>query len=117
MEDDSAIPAVDLSTCSLVKYEERSHVPGVKFVVENCEGWTPIVKGSEKKNTTDNGDGSRRNPVRSKDEILSKGSQVCTTEWHPRMTFRRGETNHSYQWIPIVPGSPVATRTRTKLKI
>ena len=35
----------------------------------------------------------------------------------PGLTFRRGKTNHSYQWIAIVPGSPVATRTRTKLKI
>ena len=67
---DGTIPAVDLSTCSLVKYEERSHVPGVRFVVENHEGWTPVVKGNEKKSTADNGDGSSHNPVRSKDEIL-----------------------------------------------
>ena len=67
---DGTIPAVDLSTCSLVKYEERSHVPGVRFVVENHKGWTPVVKGSEKKSTADNGDGSRCNPVRSKDKIL-----------------------------------------------
>ena len=121
MEDDGAIPAVDLSTCSLVKYEERSHIPGVRFVVENHEGWTPIVKGSEKKNTADNGDGSRRNPVRSKDEMLkldyAKEVKYVQRYGTPGLTFRRGKTNHSYQWIPIVPGSPVATRTRTKLKI
>ena len=121
MEDDGAIPAVDLSTCSLVKYEEKSHVPGVRFVVENREGWTPVVKGSEKKNTADNGDGSRRNPVRSKDEILklnyAKEVKYVQRNGTPGLTFRRGKTNHSYQWIPIVPGSPVATRTRTKLKI
>ena len=67
---DGTIPAVDLSTCSLVQYEERSHVPGVRFVVENHEGWTPVVKGSEKKSTADTGDGSRHNTVRSKDERL-----------------------------------------------
>jgi len=66
---DGTIPAVDLSTCSLVKYEERSHVPGVRFVLEYHEGWIPVVKGNKKKSTADNGDGSRHNHVRSKDEI------------------------------------------------
>ena len=79
IEDDGAIQAV--INLSLVKYEERSNVPGVRFVVENREGWTPVVKGSGK-NTADNGDGSRRNPVqRSKDEILTK--------WHPRIDIQK----------------------------
>ena len=72
-------------------------------------------------NTADNGDGSKRNPVRSKDEILKLdyAKEVKYVQWNgtPGLTFRRGKTNHSYQWIPIVLGSPVATRTRTKLKI
>ena len=67
---DGAIATIDLSTCSLVKYEERSHIPGIRFVVKNCEGWTPVVKVSEKESTAYNGDGSRRNPVRSINEIL-----------------------------------------------
>ena len=103
-----------------MKYEERSHVPGVRFVVDNHEGWTPVVKGSEK-STADTGDGSRRNPVRSKDEKLQldyvKEVKYVERNGTPGLTFRRGKTNHSYQWIPIVPGSPVATRTRTKLKV
>ena len=28
----------------------------------------------------------------------------------------KGKTRHSYQWTPIIPDSPVATRTRTRLK-
>ena len=118
---DGTIPAVDLSTCSLVKYETRSHVPGVRFVVENHKGWTQVVKGSEKKSTADNGDGSRCNPVRSKDKILQlvyvKEVKYVERNGTPGLTFRRGKTNHSYQWIPIVPGSPVATRTQSKFKV
>ncbi len=40
-------PIVDLSTCSSVVYDERSGVPGVKFVAESHEGWTPVVKGKK----------------------------------------------------------------------
>ena len=59
--------------------------------------------------------------MRSKDEILQldyvKEVKYVELNGTPGLTFRRGKTNHSYQWIPIVPGSPVATRSRTKLKI
>ena len=86
-------------------HDERSHVPGVRFMVENHEGWTPVVKGSEKKSTADNGDGSRCNPVRSKDEILkldyAKEVKYVQRNGTPGLTFRRGKKNHSYQWIPI----------------
>ena len=61
------------------------------------------MKGSEK-NTADNDDGSRRNPVRSKDEILkldyAKEVKYVQRNGTPGLTFRRGKTNHSYQWIP-----------------
>ena len=74
-----------------------------------------------KKSTADNGDGSRHNPMRSKDERLqldyAKEVKYVERNGTPGLTFRRGKMNHSYQWIPIVPGSPVATRTQTKLKI
>ena len=74
-----------------------------------------------KKSTADNGDGSRHNPMRSKDERLqldyAKEVKYVERNGTPGLTFRRGKMNHSYQWIPIVPGSPVATKTQTKLKI
>ena len=70
------------------------------------DAWIPVVKGSEKKSTADTGDGSRRNPVRSKDEILLQldyVKEVKYVEWYgtPGLTFRRGKTNHSYQQITI----------------
>ena len=33
----------------------------------------------------------------------------------PGIIFRRGCTRHSYEWLPIAP-SPIASRTRTKMK-
>ena len=55
------------------------------------------MKGSEKKNTADNGDGSRRNSVRSKDEILkldyAKEVKYVQRNGTPGLTFRRGKTN------------------------
>ena len=60
----------------------------------------PVVKGNEKKSTGDNGDGSRHNPVRSKDEILqldyAKEVKYVQRNGTPGLTFRRGKTNHSY---------------------
>ena len=47
--------SVDLSTCSAVVYEERNCVPGVKFVAEDGEGWTPVVKGEVKRSTVEIG--------------------------------------------------------------
>ena len=59
--------------------------------------------------------------MRSKDEILQldyvKEVKYVERNGTPGLTFRSGKTNHSYQWIPIVPDSPVTTRTQTKLKI
>ena len=64
-------------------------------MVEYRKEWTPVVKGSEK-NTAHNGDGSRCNPVRSKDEILkldyAKEVKYVQRNGTPGLTFRRGKT-------------------------
>ena len=70
----------------------------------------------------DKGDSSKSNPVRSCDDELQLGSakEIKYTQLHvngtPGQTYRKGKTNHSYQWIPIMPDSPVATRTRVDSK-
>ena len=69
----NADPIVDLSTCSSVVHDERNGVPGVKFVAESHEGWTPVVKGKEKKRSLVKGDGTKSNPVRSSDAVLRLG--------------------------------------------
>ena len=121
---------IDLSACSLVVYDERNDVPGVKFVAEDGEGWTPVVKGKDvynrsakggkEKEPTVDGDGSIDNPRNSKDEKLQlyRAKEIKYVEMNgtPGLTYRKGRTKHSYEWTPIAFGSPIATRTRTKLK-
>jgi len=51
-----------------VVYEERNVVPGVKFAVETHEEWTPVTKTKKVKRLLHGQ--RRRNPVRSKDEVL-----------------------------------------------
>ena len=63
------------------------------------------MKGSEKKSTADNGDGSRHNPVRSKDEILQltmhrKSSMY--NEWHPRIDIQKRQNKSQ---LPVNPYS------------
>ena len=120
MADGSTVQVVELSTCSSVVYEEKCSVSGVKYVAANSEGWTPVVKRNLKERTVDKGDGSRQNPTRAKDEVLrldyAKDVHFAQVNGTPGLTYRRGKTNHSYQWIPIIPGSSIATRTQTKLK-
>ena len=54
-----------------VVYEERNGVPGVKFAVETREEWTPVTKAKEvKRPLPGKGNGTKRNPVRSNDEVL-----------------------------------------------
>ena len=63
---------------------------------------------------------SRHNPVRSKDEMLkldyAKEVKYVQRNGTPGLTFRRGKTNHSYQWIPIVPGAQLLQELELSLK-
>ena len=83
-------PSIDLAACNSVVYEERNGVPGVKFAVETREEWTPVTKAKEvKRPLPGKGNGTKRNPLRSKDEVLRlamscKGGHICTTEWYSR---------------------------------
>ena len=51
-------------------YDERNGVPGVKFVAESHEGWTPVVKRNKEKRSLVKGDGTKSNPVRSSNVVL-----------------------------------------------
>ena len=66
------------------------------------------------------GNGTKRNPVRSNDEVLqlchAKEVTYAQLNGTPGLTFRSGKTMHSYQWSPIAPASPIGTSTRTKFK-
>ena len=80
----------------------------------------PDCEGSEKKSAADNGDGLRFYPVRSKHEKLqldyAKEVKYVDRNGTPGLTFRRGKTNHSYQWIPIVPGPQLLQELELRLR-
>ena len=73
----------------------------VKFAVETCEEWTPATKAKEVKRPLGKGDGTKRNPVRSKDEVLqlynAKEVSYAQLNGTPGLTFRSGRTMHSCQ--------------------
>ena len=67
--DDKTVDPVDLSVYTSVVSEERSSVPGVRFVnSKGQEEWSPVVKRIEKVEAT-KGDGSRNKPVRDGDNV------------------------------------------------
>ena len=84
------------------------------------EKWTPVVKRKGEERKFRKGDGTRINPVISSDKELSLTSardfKYHNIDGTPGLMFRKGKTNHSFQWIPIdlAPDSPIASRTRDK---
>ena len=110
---------LSLDTCESVVYDARDGQPGVKF--KSCsghEGWTPIKKDVAASRTR-KGDGCRSNPLTCQDKELpltyAREVAYMKIDGTPGITFRRGCTRHSYEWLPIAP-SPIASRTRTKMK-
>ena len=105
---------------SSVRYEVRNGASVVTYKAENPEGWTPIMKRRFVSKPQEKGDGTRHNPVFSNNEVLrldfAKDIRYTLRNGTPVVTFRKGMTNNSYQWSPIVPSSPIAKRTRTKFK-
>ena len=69
------------------------------------------MKRSKKKAAVTKGDGSRNNPVRGGDDdepktITCKGYiRFMELDGSPGLTYRKGKTNHSYQWIFITVNS------------
>ena len=101
-------------------YDVRDRQPGVKFKhYSGHEGWTPVKKDVTAPRRSRKGDGCRSNPLACQDKELSlthaREVAYMNIDGTPGITFRRGCTRHSYEWLPITP-SPIAIRTRTKMK-
>ena len=76
-ESANGVDPVDLSARTSVVYEERSSVPGVRFVnSKGQEEWSPVVKRTEKKVKVTKGGGNRNNPVRDGDDVEPRLSFV-----------------------------------------
>ena len=105
---------VDLTTCESVSYEMRDRIPGVKYTKNGSEDWTPVVKRSQRKKSSDHQcpDNSSSDTSGSElDVSCSRMVQYSVREGVPGVSIHR----RNVVWKPIVP-SPVATRTRSKSK-
>ena len=114
----SETSAISLTACESVMYEMRDDIPGVKFVKGGQAGWTPVQKsGLDQAIDHEEGNGTLTTPRRATMEKLQikHAKEVAYREISgtPGLLFRRGNTRHSYEWLPVVP-SPIASRTRNK---
>ena len=110
----SASP-IDLTTCQSVSYEMRDCVPGVKYIKNTTEAWTPVMKRSGRKKKPDQVfdpvDSSSDTSGSELDVSCSRMVQYSLRDGVPGVSIHR----RNVVWEPIVP-SPVATRTRSKTK-
>ena len=111
---------LDLSTCTVVECEQQGEIPGVKFTTASGdEGWTPVVSRRRKKCVSATSLRSAECSESSDDELQSlKSARSVRYEERggaPGLLVRRGCTMSSRKWRAIVP-SPIATRTRTRVK-
>ena len=110
--------SINLASCSSVVYRACCNIPGVKLVNELAKKeWTPVVKRKGGMRQLEKGDGTRINPVIASNKELSLASardiKHHNLDGTPGLIYRKGKTNHSFQWIPIhiAPDSPIASRT------
>ena len=103
-------------------YEMRDDIPGVKFVKGGQAGWTPVQKpesGLDQAIDREEGNGTLTTPRRAtiwrsyRSNNYAKEVAYREISGTPGLLFRRGNTRHSYEWLPVVP-SPIASRTRNK---
>ena len=114
----SGTPVINLSTCESVMYEMRDDIPGVTFTRGGYTDWTPVRKSDLDKATGHHeGNGTSTAPRRAAMKKLQTkyAKEVAYREISgtPGLLLRRGNTRHSYEWLPIVP-SPIASRTRNR---
>ena len=114
----SETSAISLTACESVMYEMRDDIPGVKFEKGGQAGWTPVQKsGLDQAIDREEGNGTLTTPRRAtmKKLQIKYAKEVAYREISgtPGLLFRRGNTRHSYEWLPVVP-SPIASRTRNK---
>ena len=114
----------ELSKCTGVEFEQQGETPGVKFTTASVdEGWTPVVPRRRKKCAASTGSAecseSECSASGSDDELQSlKSARSVKYEERggvPGLLVQKGCTMSSRKWSAIAP-SPVATRTRTKVK-
>ena len=111
--EDSA--ALDLLSCESISYEMRQNIPGVTYMKDGCEGWTPVVSRNRRRKKL------KQQPISSDDsdsELDVRGAREVSYQERdgvPYLYVCRGCTSRNVKWTPIAP-SPIAFRTRGRIK-
>ena len=94
----------------------RQSTPGVQYVKDGEQNWTPVVRKRKRGKTMHTKESTSTS---SSDSELDIGTarQVYYQECGqvPGLYVRRGCTSSSVSWLPIAP-SPVFSRTRARTK-
>ena len=112
--EDSA--ALDLLSCGSISYEMHQNIPGVTYMKDGCEGWTPVVSRNWRRKKL------KQQPISSDDsdsELDVRGGREVSyqkCDGVPYIYVRRGCTSRNVKWTPIAP-SPIAFRPEAKSKI
>jgi len=123
LTEETSLERVDLTCCKAVEFELRDEVPGVRFLADEHEGWTPIVKRKRKRghhfpSASRSDSDSSTDSESSTDEIPAHilNAQVVkchvnTVDSSPGLHYRMSRVRG---WIPISPSpAPIAGRTRS----
>ena len=111
--EDSA--ALDLLSCESISYEMRQNIPGVTYMKDGCESWTPVVSRNRRRKKL------KQQPISSDDsdsELDVRGAREVSyreRDGVPYLYVCRGCTSRNVKWTPIAP-SPIAFRTRGRIK-
>ena len=106
---------VDLTTCDSVSYEMRDCIPGVKYMKNGTQDWTPVVKRSRRRKKSDyvpSGSCNSSSSDTSESELdvsCSRKVEYDVREGIPGVTIYR----RNVVWKPVMP-SPVSSRTRSR---
>ena len=109
---------LDLVTCKPVVFEMRQSTPGVQYVKDGEQNWTPVVRKRKRKRGKTMHTKESTSTSSSDSELdVGTARQVYYQEHGkvPGLYIRRGCTSSSVSWIPIAP-SPVSSRTRARTK-
>ena len=94
----------------------RQNIPGVTYMKDVCEGWTPVVSRNRRRKKL------KQQPISRSDdsdsELDVRGAREVSyqeLDGVPYLYVRRGCTSRNVKWTPIAP-SPIVFRTRGRIK-
>ena len=105
--------------CKPVTFEMYQNTPGVQYVKDGEQNWTPVVLRRERRRSMNSKERTSSGPKNDSSDELDIGAarQVYYQERGkvPGLYVCRGCTRSSVSWIPIT-ASPVSSRTRARIR-